>query len=307
MSASELFVGKTITSSKMLRSISFRNITSAPIRVALCPEVSGTVSIYVPRQFAEASLRYDSTATTDAVHPDSSFRASEKSLANRPFRAASNFFAGQARRRSEPKHGHVANHNDEQQLARLQSQLDLATPPSWLGREKKDSTNPKAFQDSPIKRLVRRRMSTLVSIGPVVLNDQGAPLSSTPDDKHSVPLRSDLNRVSNASGSELDLEQLLTIHESFHSSLDPPFFKSCEQESQFVLDKLELSRNCSTLLATSCAQVNDVVLPPGVDVPVILGISAENWYPLLFYPLIICFLDANCFAVVLTLEESWLP
>jgi hypothetical protein len=58
VSASELFVGKTTTSSKMLRSISFRNITAAPIRVALCPEVSGTVSIYVPRQFAQASLRW---------------------------------------------------------------------------------------------------------------------------------------------------------------------------------------------------------------------------------------------------------
>jgi hypothetical protein len=48
-----------------------------------------------------------------------------------------------------PKHGPESNHNDEQQLARLQSQLDLATPPSWLGRDKKDAANPKTFQDSP--------------------------------------------------------------------------------------------------------------------------------------------------------------
>ena len=272
VSASELFVGKTTASSKMLRSISFRNITAAPIRVALCPEISGTITIHVPRQFVYAGLTDELTSAADNMHSDTSLRVNEKSIVNRHFGAISNLFAGNERQRraSAP----ATSQNDEQQLARLQSQLDLATPPSRLGREKNNPTSSKPFRDSPAKRAVRRRTSTMA----LTLNDTAVPLSAVPDEKAFAPLRSEMDGSQSAISSELDLERMLALYGNFHPSIDPPFFKSCEHERRFVLDKVALLRSCESLLASSCAEVDDVVLPPGVDVPVILGISAENWY-----------------------------
>ncbi len=281
VSASELFVGKTTASSQMLRSISFRNITAAPIRIALRPEVSGTITIYVPKHFAHAGSTDDSMAAVDTNHSDASLRVNEKALVTRNFGAASNIFSGieRQRRASAP----ASSQNDEKQLARLQSQLDLATPSTKLGRDKKDAASSKPFRDSPVKRPVRRRNSTLAQIGPVTLNEQVVPLSAMPEDKVLAPLRSEMDGFQSSTSSDLDLERMLAMYHNVHPSIDPPFFKTCEQERRFVLEKVTLLRNCQSLLASSCIVVDDVVLPPGVDVPVILGISAENWYVLYFF------------------------
>jgi hypothetical protein len=275
VSASELFVGKTTASSQMLRSISFRNITAAPIRIALRPEVSGTITIFVPKQFALAGVTEYSMAAFDPVHSDVSIRANEKALGSRNFGAVSQLFSGNERHRraSAP----ASSQNDEKQLARLQSQLDLATPPTKLGREKKDLNLSKTFRDSPVKRPVRRRNSTLAQIGPVTLNEPMVTLSALPEDKVLAPLRSEMDGFQNATSPDLDLERMVAMYDNSHPSIDPPFFKTCEQERRFVLEKVSLLRNCQSLLASSCVQVDDVVLLPAVDVPVILGISAENW------------------------------
>jgi hypothetical protein len=282
VSANQLFVEKTTTSSKMLRSIYFRNITAAPIRVALCPEVTGTITIHVPKQFAQTAVQDDSAPSCEASHADNSVKASEKSSVNRPFGSISSIFVGNERRRSSSKHGPTTSPNDEQQLARLQSQLDLATPPSKLGREKKDSTNlqvfSQTFQDSPIKRPVRRRTSTLANIDPAALKEQGVQLGLMPEDKLLAPSQAKIDGSQNLTSPGQELERLLAIYDGIHPSMDPPHFKSYEQERFFVLDKMASLRKCETLLASSCTQVNDIVLHPGVDVPVILGISAENWY-----------------------------
>jgi hypothetical protein len=177
-------------------------------------------------------------------------------------------FAGnvpKAKRRSEN------SRNDEQQLARLQSQLDLATPSTKLGRNKSKSVA------APLKRPVRRRPST-VALDPAVLNEQGGPLGCALDEKLMACSRLEADGFQDASTAAFDLAHLLSIFDNYHPSVDPPFFKSCDQERGFVLDKLELLRKCEALLTSSCVHVDDVVLPPGVEVPVILGISAENWY-----------------------------
>jgi hypothetical protein len=277
VSTSELSVGKTTTSSKILRCIYFRNITAAPIRVGLCPEVSGTIAIHVPRQFAQTAAPDDSTPTGDPV-PAENLKLSEKTSSNRPFGSISNMFVGNGPRKSASKHGPASSKNDEVQLARLQSQLDLATPPSRMGREKKDLANPQIFQDSPIKRPVRRRTSTIALVDRPAKNDLGVPPGSMPEEKLLVSSQSQTDGVQNSTSSSHELERLLSIYDTVHQSIDPPFFKSCEQERGFVLDKQELLRKCETLLAESCVQVNDIILYPEVDVPVILGISAENWY-----------------------------
>ncbi len=277
VSASELFVGKTTTSSRMLRCIHFRNITAAPISLALCPEVSGTVTIHIPRWCAQSAVQDDSTPLCDHVLAGAIFKSSEKSSNNRTFGSISNIFSGDGRRRSASKHGPATSQNDEQQLARLQSQLDLATPPSRIGRERKELANSQTFQDSPIKRPVRRRTSTIARIDPAAMNEQGVQLGLLLDDKLSAPQQPSVDGSQNLTSSGHELERLLAIYDSVNPSIDPPFFKTCEQERIFVLDKLALQRRCETLLASSCAQVNEIVLHPGVDVPVILSISAENW------------------------------
>jgi hypothetical protein len=305
VSASELFVGKTAASSKMLRSISFRNITAAPIRVALCPEIPGTITIHVPKQFAGEIVADDSVAPSDTGFVDISIKSSDKNRSTRAFSNTSNPFARHGRRKSAPGQGLAAFNDDVQQLARLQSQLDLATPPSRLGRDKKDAANPpKDFPISSVKRHARRRTTTLAHIGTVALNDQGGNVGLMPEDRQASPSRSELVGIQDASGSELDLDHLLAMYDRHHPSIVPPFFKSCEQERQFVLTQLDHLRNSETLLESSCVQVNDIVLPPGVDVPVILGISAKNWYRSFAHLLLLLQNRLDICAAVLILEAS---
>ena len=269
----------------MLRSISFRNITAAPICVALCPEIPGTIAIHVPRQFAVATVADDSILPPDIGVLEASIKSGDKTTrTTRIFSSTSNLFARNVPRKPATGQGLATFNGDEQQLARLQSQLDLATPPSRLGRDKKDPAKlPKDFSTSSLKRHARRRTTTLAHIGAVTLNEQGGALGLIPEDKLVAPSRSEIDGIQDASGSELDLDHLLSMYDNHHPSIVPPFFKSCDQERQFVLQQMERLRNSETLLESSCVQVNDIVLPPGLDVPVILAISVENWYrPLIF-------------------------